>query len=134
MALDFFFFFLSQLVLAKLLQSCLTLCDPMDCSPPGSSVHGILQTRIPEWVAMPSSRESSRPKDLTRVSYVSCIGRGVLYHWHLLGSGETQFQKEEISAKQETEGSHACLLSTLSPLSSLYSHVKCETLTIIETI
>ena len=44
-------------VYAKLLQSCLTLCDPMDCRPPGSSVHGILQTRIMEWVAMPSSRD-----------------------------------------------------------------------------
>ena len=40
---------------AKLLQLCLTLCDPMDCSLPGSSVHGILQARILEWVAMPSS-------------------------------------------------------------------------------
>ena len=44
---------------AKLLQSCLTLCDPMECSPPGSPVHGILQARIPECVAMPSSRESN---------------------------------------------------------------------------
>ena len=46
---------------AKSLQSCLTLCDSMDCSPPGSSVHGILQARILEWVAMPSSRGSSHP-------------------------------------------------------------------------
>ena len=37
-------------------QTCLTLCNPIDCSLPGSSVHGVLQTRIPEWVAMPSSR------------------------------------------------------------------------------
>ena len=37
---------------AKSLQSCLTLCDPMDCNPPGSSVHGIFQARIPEWVAI----------------------------------------------------------------------------------
>ena len=43
-------------VCAKLLQLCLTLCDPMDCSPPGSSVHGIFQARILEWVAIPSSR------------------------------------------------------------------------------
>ena len=43
----------------KLLQKCPTLCDLMDCSPPGSSVHGILQARILEWVAMPSSRGSS---------------------------------------------------------------------------
>ena len=46
-------------VCAKSLQSCPTLWDPMDCSPPGSSVHGILQARILEWVAMPSSRGSS---------------------------------------------------------------------------
>ena len=39
-------------------QLCLTLCDPVDCSPPGSSVHGILQARVLEWVAMPSSRGS----------------------------------------------------------------------------
>ena len=65
---------------AKLLQSCPSLCDPMDCSPPGSTVHGILQVRILEWVAMPSSRRSSSPRDWTRVSYVSCIGRWVLYH------------------------------------------------------
>ena len=44
---------------------CLTPCDPTDCSPPGSSVHGILQTRILEWVAVPSSRGSSQPRDGT---------------------------------------------------------------------
>ena len=49
---------------AKLLQSCLTLCNSMDCSPPGSSVHGILQARILEWVAMASSRGSSQPSNL----------------------------------------------------------------------
>ena len=43
--------------------SCLTLCDPMDCSPPGSSVHGILQARTLEWVAVPFSRASSQPRD-----------------------------------------------------------------------
>ena len=80
-------------MLAKLLQSCLTLCDPMDCSPPGSSVHGILQTRILEWVAMPSSRGSSQPRDLTRVSYVSCIGRQVLYHKHHL---EALFEPDSL--------------------------------------
>ena len=44
----------------KLLQSCLTFCYPMDCGPPGSSVHGILQARILEWIIMPSSRGSSQ--------------------------------------------------------------------------
>ena len=52
-------------------QSCPALCDPRDCSPPGSSVHGILQARILEWVAMPSSRGSSPPRKRTSVSYAS---------------------------------------------------------------
>ena len=50
-------------VCAQCLQSCPTLCGPMDCSPPGSSVHRILQARILEWVAMPFSRGSSQPRD-----------------------------------------------------------------------
>ena len=49
-------------------QSCLTLCDPMDCSPPGSSVHGILQARILVWVAILFSKGSSRSRDRTQVS------------------------------------------------------------------
>ena len=61
---------------AMLLQSCLTLCDPMDCSLPGSSVHGISQARILEWVAMSSSRGSSQPRDQTLVSYT-------YLHWHV---------------------------------------------------
>ena len=60
-------------------QSCLTLCDPVNCSPPGSSVHGISQATILEWVAIPSSRESSRPRDWTCVSCVSCTGSWILY-------------------------------------------------------
>ena len=50
----------------KVAQSGLTLCEPMDCSLTGSSVHGILQTRILEWVAVPFSRESSQPRDQTQ--------------------------------------------------------------------
>ena len=50
-----------QCVRVKSLQSWPTLCDPMDCSLPGSSVHGISQARILEWVAMPASRGSSQP-------------------------------------------------------------------------
>ena len=52
-------------------QSCLTLCDPMDCSLPGSSVHGILQARIPEWVAIPFPRGSSWPRDQSQVSCIA---------------------------------------------------------------
>ena len=58
--------------------SCPTLCNPMDCSLPGSSVHGISQARILEWVAIPFSRGSSWPRDQT---HVSCIGRRILYYW-----------------------------------------------------
>ena len=54
-------------------QSCLILCDPMDCSLSGSSVHGIFQARILQWVAISSSRGSSQPRDGTRISCFSCI-------------------------------------------------------------
>ena len=60
-------------------QSCASLCDSMD--PTNSSVHGILQARVLEWVAILSSRGSSGPINQTWVSYVSCIGRQTLYHW-----------------------------------------------------
>ena len=54
---------------------------PMEYSPLGSSVHGILQARIVKWPAISVSRGSSWPRDRTSVSYISCIGRQVLYHW-----------------------------------------------------
>ena len=59
---------------------CPTLCDPMNYSPPASPVHGVFQVRILEWVAELSSWGSSQPWDLTRVSFVSCLGRQILYH------------------------------------------------------
>ena len=59
-------------------QSCLILSDPMDCSLPGSSVHGILQVRILEWVTISSSRESSWLRDQIRISCTSCFGRLIL--------------------------------------------------------
>ena len=63
-------------------ETCLTLCNPVDCSPPSSSVHGISQARILEWVAISSSRGSSPPSDHI---CISC--NWILYHW---ASGETQ--------------------------------------------
>ena len=60
---------------AKLLQSSLTLCHPMDCSSPGSSVHGILQVRVLEWVAISPSRGSFQPRYQTHI----CIVRQILY-------------------------------------------------------
>ena len=59
-----------QRVAVLVTQSCPILCNPMDCSLPGSSVHEILQARILEWEAIPFSRESAQPKDRT---WVSCF-------------------------------------------------------------
>ena len=58
---------------SEVTQSCLTLCDPTDCSLPGSSIHGIFQARVLEWVAIPFSRGSSQPRDRTQVSHI--VGR-----------------------------------------------------------
>ena len=63
---------------SEVAQSCLTLCDPMDCSLPGSSIHGIFQTRILKWVAISFSRESSQLRDKTQVS---CIAGRLLTIW-----------------------------------------------------
>ena len=61
-------------VRAKLLHSCPTLCDTVVCSPPSTSVHGILQARIWSGLPCPPAGESSRPRDWTSGSYVSCTG------------------------------------------------------------
>ena len=86
---------------AQSLPSCLTLCDPGVCSPPGSSVLGNLQARVLKWIAMPSFKGSSRPRDQTHISYVSCIGRA--------GSLFT------IGATWETLYKHVLYLSTSLP-------------------
>ena len=77
------------------------LCDPMDCSLPGSSVHGILQARILEWVAMPSSRGSFQTRDQTHVSCVSWIAgrffitepsrKPYIYHTYILKEKEIEW-------------------------------------------
>ena len=72
-----YWFVMSTCMHVKLHQSCLTLCDPVDYSPPGSSVYGILQARIPKWVVMSSFRGSSWSKDPKSVPH--SIGRRVLY-------------------------------------------------------
>ena len=61
-------------------QQCPTLSDPVDCRPSGSSISGIFQARILEWVAISSSRESCQPRDRAHVSCVPCIGRQILYN------------------------------------------------------
>ena len=70
-------------------QLCSTLCDPMDCSPPISTVHGILQAGILEWIAISYFRGSSQPKNLT---HVSCFGRQILNQLFHLG----RFQNDSI--------------------------------------
>ena len=55
----------------KVTQLCPTLCDPVDCRPPGSHVHGVLRARILEWVAIPFSRGSSQRRDRTQVSHIA---------------------------------------------------------------
>ena len=70
------FWYLMKVLVA---QSCPTLCDPMDCSPPGSSVQWVLQTKILEWVAIPFSRRSSRARDWT---WVSCLAGRFFTIWN----------------------------------------------------
>ena len=84
---------------------------PLDCSPPGSPGHGISQARILEWVAISHSRGSSQPRDGTRVSYVSCIGRKVLDHLSYQGSllkpssGINPRRSRDSNVKGEATGS-----------------------------
>ena len=102
-----FYFLISVLLLTMCVcrcmcvQACLTLCDPMDCSPPGSSVHGILPARILEWIAMPSSRESSPPRDQTCVSYH-------LLHWQVDSLALGPPGKPIIEYEREREVAQSC--------------------------
>ena len=79
-------------------QSCPTLCDPADCSLPGSSAHGILQARTLEWVAISFSKGSSQPRDWTRVSHIG--GR----HFNLLATregGEIEGRRKRGQAEED---------------------------------
>ena len=94
---------------AKSLQSCPTLCCPMDCGPPGTSVHGILQARILERIAMPSSSRASGPRGRTCISHVSCIGRRVLHHQRHLGSPSGIHESESRSVVSDS-ATHGLIL------------------------
>ena len=76
-----FYLTLTSFAVCSVTQWCLTLCNPLDCSPPGSSVHGISQARILEWVAISSSKGSSRPSDRPHVSYVSWVAGRFFICW-----------------------------------------------------
>ena len=101
----------------KSLQSCLTLCDPMDHSPRGSPVHGILQARKLEWVAIPFSRGSSWPRDWTSISFGFCIGRQVLY---IRATWKAPFQTY-LSSKNLLISSVSCLPFVLCSGSKILS-------------
>ena len=81
---DFFMPQFAPLCSCLVTQSCPALCNPMDCSPPDSSVHGVLQARILKWVAISSSRGSSPPKDRTQIFCISCIA-GIFFTTELPG-------------------------------------------------
>ena len=87
-------------VRAKSLQSCPALCDPVDCSPPGvpSSVHEILQTGRLEWVSMPSSRRSSKPRDRTRVSMSPALAGG-FFTMHAWAQGAGCVETASVNLK-----------------------------------
>ena len=105
------------------LQSCPTLCDPVDCSPAGSSVQGILQARVLEWVAVPSSRGSSSPRDRT---CISCIVDGFFSTepqgkpWH--DPKEKSSVTFDISWEPQMTRSRGCFLDSLLPTASSVLH------------
>ena len=85
-------------------KSCLTPCNLMACSPPGSSVHGILQARILEWIATSFHRGFSQPRDGTRLSCVSFIGRQILYHLCHPGSPRESWDLAKLQGQTPGDG------------------------------
>ena len=98
---------------AKSLQSCPTRCDPIDCSPPGSSVHGILQARILEWVAVPSPRGSPDP-GIEPESLVSPASAGVFTTSTTLYDGLNGYTSQNSTSFSSLCASHHPLLSETS--------------------
>ena len=106
----------------KSLQLCLTLCDPMSGSPPGSSVHGILQARMLEWVAIFCPRGSSQPRDLTCVSYVSCTGRRIFTTTAILAT----VNSDMCSASLRIHMSYADILYPSIKRWNLWRQISCH--------
>ena len=117
---------------AKLLESCLTLCNPMDQSPPGSSVHGILQPRILEWVAMPSSRGSSWPRDWTQVSCISCIAGEFFHRW--ASQGSPQHSTIPLKSIQVVAYTNSSFLYTAMQYSIVWIYHICLTIYLLKNI
>ena len=119
---------------SEVAQSCLTLCNPGDCSLPGFSIHGIFQARVLEWVAISFSRGFSRPRDRTRVSCI--VGRCFTIVWKIanlwkmqivrisksLGFKSTQGYQPTVTEINTHFLQHSSLKSTLrSTLASMWS-------------
>ena len=92
---------------SEVAQSCPTLCDPVDCTLPGSSIHGILQAVIPEWVAISFSRGSSRPRNQT---WVSRIGGRRFNLWVKLEGNPKTIQRLNLRCINEREENYSSLL------------------------
>ena len=121
---------------SEVAQSCLTLCDPMDCSLAGSAIHGIFQAGVLEWVAISFSRRSSRPRDWTWVSRIVGICFTVWatreVWWHVMGSIFSYVHLHLWISFGELSGQIFCLmfsscwvlsplyLSDISPLSHIF--------------
>ena len=106
--------------------SCVQICYLMGCSPPGSSVCGILQARTLEWIVISSSSGSSWTRDETQISYVSCIGRQVLYHKCLLGSfHQPDFQCHQLA---HLFPSLTWILTVIWAASESNKHIRCHSL------
>ena len=104
-------------------QSCPTLCDPMDCSLPGSSLHGILQARVLEWVTISFSRGSSRPRDRTRVSHIP--GRRFnLWATRKAPEAEVVFTYPEAAFKFDSLNFKIALIGSAWPIIELMSALR----------
>ena len=90
-----------ELPKSEVAQSCPTLCDPTDCSLPGSSIHGIFQARVPEWVAISCSRGSSQHRDRTQVSHI--VGRRF---YHLSHQGSQIYGRYTKDKEREIKAYH----------------------------
>ena len=107
----------------------LSLCDPMNCNPPGSSVHGTFQAKILEWIAISFSRGSSQPTDWTHVSCISCTGGQILYHCATWEAPIYVYNHQIVTGSSQSCTSTSnfslilisCLLfSTITPIFNIY--------------
>ena len=111
---------------AKLLPSCLTLCEPMDCSSPGYSVHAVLQARILEWGCHALLQGIFLTRNWTCISYVSYFGRLVLYHWRNLGNPYIEMCIQNLSSLHLHPLSHSKTFSKCPQVHSPLWAVKAQ--------